>query len=52
MFPKAKSLYPWNEDIIETNSSGKLVPNATIVTPTTWGEIPLSSAKEAELSMK
>ena len=32
--------------------SGKLVPKATIVTPTTCGVIPLSSAMAAALSMK
>ena len=38
--------------MIETSNTGKLVPKATMVTPTTSGEIPYSCAKEAELSMK
>ena len=40
------------DEIKDTKSSGKLVPKATMVTPTTCGVIPLSSAKAAALSMK
>ena len=52
IFPSAKSLWPCTEDITDTNNSGRLVPKATIVTPTTCGDIPLSSANACEFSIK